>query len=160
MNTSPRHFHPLWMAILVIVMAISLAPVRAAYADTSTSDLAIEILSAPARVKSCETFEVTFRVTNLGPDLATALFVFAATPDQLGTSDVSGVPETLAAGESVIITATIKVVAFGPGDPRNVWIGGGVSSDPYPNTSLDPNPENNRVFQPLKLIGKARGVCQ
>jgi hypothetical protein len=85
--------------------------------------------------------------------------VFASTPDQLGTLDVSGLPETLAAGESVIITAVIKVVAFGPGDPRNVWIGGGVSSDPYPDTSVDPNPENNGASQPLKLVGKASGVC-
>jgi hypothetical protein len=159
MNTIPRRFHRFLMALLVMALAISFAPVRAAYADTSTSDLAIEIISAPRHVKSCQVFEVTFRVTNLGPDAATSLFVFASTPDQLGTFDILGVPETLAAGESVIITAVIKVVAFGPHDPRNVWIGGGVSSDPYPNTSVDPNPENNNVSQPLKLVGKAMGVC-
>lgn len=159
MNSSHRRFHTLWMAILVMAFAISLAPVRAAYADTFTSDLAIEIVSAPSRAKSCETFEVTFRVTNLGPDAATDLFVFPSTPDQLGTLDVSGVPETLAAGESVLITAVIKVVAFGPNDPRNVWIGGGASSQPYPETSIDPNPDNNNASQPLKLVGKARGVC-
>lgn len=159
MNTFHRRFHPVLMALLVMAIVISFAPVQAAYADTSTSDLAIEIISAPRRAKSCQVFEVTFRVTNLGPDPATSLFVFASTPDQLGTSDILGVPETLAAGESVTITAVIKVVAFGPGDPRNVWIGGGVSSDPYPNTSVDPNPDNNRVSQPLKLVGKARGVC-
>jgi len=159
MNISHRRFYSLWMAILLIALAISLAPVSAAYADTFTSDMAIEIISAPRRVKACEVFEVTFRVTNLGPDAATGLFVFADTPDQLGAFELSGLPESLAAGESVIITALIKVVAFGPGDPRNVWIGGGVSSNPYPDTNVDPNPENNRVSQPLKLIGKARGVC-
>lgn len=159
MNISQRRFHPLLIAILAIAFAIGLTPVPAAYADTSTSDLAIEILSAPRHVKACEVFEVTFRITNLGPDPATSLFVFASTPDQLGAFELSGVPETLAAGESVIITAVVKVVAFGPGDPRNVWIGGGVSSEPYPNTSLDPNRENNRVSQPLRLIGKASGTC-
>ena len=159
MNTIFRRFQPFSMALLVMALAISLAPVRAAHADASTSDLTIEIISAPRHVKSCQVFEVTFRVTNLGPDEATSLFVFASTPDQLGTFDILGVPETLAAGESVIITAVIKVVAFGPDDPRNVWIGGGVSSDPYPNTSVDPNPENNNVSQPLKLVGKAMGVC-
>jgi hypothetical protein len=159
MKISHRHFQSLLLATLAIAFAISLAPVRAAYADTSTSDIAIEIVSAPRHAKSCETFEVTFRVTNLGPDAATSLFVFASTPDQLGTLDILGVPETLAAGESVIITAVVKVVAFGPNDPRNVWIGGGASSQPYPDTSVDPNPENNNVSQPLKLVGKARGVC-
>ena len=159
MNVSRRHSHSLLIAILAIAFAISLAPVPAAYADTFTSDMAIEIISAPRHAKACEVFEVTFRVTNLGPDAATGLFVFADTPDQLGTLDLSGLPESLSAGESVIITALIKVVAFGPNDPRNVWIGGGVSSDPYPDTNMDPNPENNRVSQPLKLIGKARGVC-
>ena len=104
-------------------------------------------------------FQAKFKIFNAGPDAASGLFVNIATPDQLGWRDLSGVPETLAAGESVTITATIQVVAFGPGDSRTAWVGVGVSADPFPDTSLDPNWDNNNVSRSLKLVGKPKGVC-
>jgi hypothetical protein len=154
-----KNFRLFFIAGLVMALAISLAPVRSVYADTSTSDLAIELVSAPKTAKSCQVFEATFKITNLGPDEASGLFVNISIPDQLGWLDLLGVPETLAAGESVTVTAVVKVVAFGPNDTRDAWIGAGVSADPYPDTSLDPNWENNNVSRYLKLVGKPKGVC-
>lgn len=148
-----------FISSLVLALAISLAPVRAAYADTSTSDLSIQLVSAPRTAKSCQVFQAKFKITNLGPDEASGLFVNTSTPDQLGTLELLGVPETLAAGESVTVTAVIKVVAFGPDDSRSAWVGAGVSADPYPDTSVDPNWENNNVSRSLKLVGKPKGVC-
>src|SRR5687767_3843838 len=138
-----KSFRLFFIATLVMALAISLAPVQAVYADTSTSDLAIELVSAPRHAKACQVFEATFKITNRGPDEASNLFVNIATPDQLGTLELLGVPETLAAGESVTITAVIQVVSFGPNDTRSAWVGAGVSSEPYPDTSVDPNWENN-----------------
>ena len=151
MNKNYRLF---LVAVLVTALAISLAPVRMAYADTSTSDLAISLISAPKHVKACEIFEVTYRITNLGPDDATGIFVLDFTPDQLGTFDILGVPDSLAVGESATVIAIVKVVSFGPDDPRKVRIGAGVFAEPFPDTSIDPNLENNTVNQPLKLIGR------
>lgn len=148
-----------FMASVVLALVISFAPVQSVSADTSTSDLAIELISAPKTAKSCQVFEATFQITNLGPDDASGLFVSTSVPDQLGTLDLLGVPETLAAGESVIVTAVVKVVAFGPNDSRKAWVGAGVSANPYPDTSLDPDWDNNNDVQSLKLVGKPRGVC-
>jgi hypothetical protein len=154
-----KSFHLFFISILVMALAISLAPVRAVYAATTTSDLAIKLVSAPKTAKSCQVFQAKFRITNRGPDEASGLFVNISTPDQLGTLEVLGVPETLAAGESVTVTAVIKVVAFGPSDSRNAWVGAGVSADPNPDTSFDPNWDNNNVSRSLKLVGKPKGVC-
>ena len=153
------NFRLFLMAILVMVLAIGLAPVRAVYADTSTSDLAIELVSAPGHAKACQVFEAKFKITNLGPDEATGLFANVSVPDQLGPLELLGVPESLAAGESVIVTAVIQVVSFGPNDTRSAWVGAGVSSEPYPDTSLDPNWENNNVSRSLKLVGKPNPIC-
>jgi hypothetical protein len=154
-----KSFHLFFIATLAMTLAISLAPVRAVYADTSTSDLAIELISAPRHAKACEVFEATFRITNLGPDEASGLFANVSVPDQLGPLDLLGVPESLAAGESVMVTAVVQVVSFGPNDTRSAWVGAGVSSDPYPNTSVDPNWENNNVSRYLKLVGKPNPIC-
>jgi hypothetical protein len=154
-----KNFRLVFLAILVMVLAISLAPVQSVYADTFTSDLSIELVSAPRHAKACQVFEAKFKITNLGPDQANGLFVNISVPDQLGWLDLSGVPETLPAGESVIITAVIQVVSFGPNDTRSAWVGAGVSAEPYPDTSLDPNWENNNVSRSLKLVGKPNRIC-
>ena len=148
-----------FLSSLVMALAISLLPVRAAHAETFTSDLAVRLVSAPKTAKSCQVFEAKFRITNHGPDAASGIFVNISTPDQLGTLDLTGVPATLAPGESVTITAVIKVVAFGPGDSRNAWVGAGVSADAYPDGNVDSNWENNNISRALKLVGKPRGVC-
>ena len=158
-DTIRKSFRSFFIAGLVIALAISLAPVRSAYAATTTSDLAIQLVSAPGHAKACEVFEARFRITNLGPDAASGIFVNTSIPDQLGTFNIAGVPATLAAGESALVTATIKVVAFGPNDTRTAWVGAGVSADPYPDTSLDLNRENNNVSRSLKLVGKPKFPC-
>ena len=154
-----KRFRLILMASLVMALALSLAPVRAVYAATSTSDLAIQLVSAPGHAKACAVFEAKFKITNLGPDDASGLFVNTSIPDQLGWLDLAGLPETLAAGESVIVTATIQVVAFVPGETRSAWVGAGVSSDPYPDTSIDPNWDNNHTSRSLKLVGKPKALC-
>ncbi len=154
-----KNFRLFFMATLVVALAISLAPVQAVYADTSTSNLAIKLVSAPRHAKACQVFEAKFKITNLGPDEATGLFVNVSVPDQLGALDLLGVPELLAVGESVTITAVIQVVSFGPNDTRSAWVGAGVSSEPYPDTSVDPNWENNNVSRSLKLVGKPNPIC-
>jgi hypothetical protein len=154
-----KNFRLVFIATLVMMLAISLAPVGSVYADTFTSDLAIELVSAPRHAKACQVFEAKFKITNLGPDEATGLFVNVSVPDQLGPLELLGVPESLAVGESVIVTAVIQVVSFGPNDTRSAWVGAGVSSEPYPDTSVDPNWENNNISRSLKLVGKPNPIC-
>ena len=154
-----KRYYLLFIASILLALVISFAPVQAVSAEASTSDLAIELVSAPRTAKSCQVFEAKFQITNLGPDAASGLFVSTSVPDQLGTLELLGVPDTLAAGQSVTITAVIKVVAFGPNDSRSAWVGAGVSADPYPDTSFDSNWDNNNVVSALKLVGKAKGVC-
>ena len=158
-HSSTYRFHLFFIIALVLSLALSLTPVRAAHAATSTSDLAIQLISAPRNAKACQVFEARFRITNLGPDEASGIFVNTSIPDQLGTLDLLGVPSTLAVGESVTVTAVVQVVSFGQNDPRNAWVGAGVSAEPYPDTSVDPNWDNNNVSGSLKLVGKPKGVC-
>ena len=158
-RSNKKSLYLFFISTLILALAVSLAPVRTVYAATSTSDLRISLVSAPKTAKSCQVFQAKFRITNLGPDAASALFVNISIPDQLGWLDLSGVPETLASGESVTVTATIKVVAFGPNDSHSAWVGAGVSADPFPDTSMDPNWDNNNVSRALKLVGKPKGVC-
>ena len=149
------NFRLLFLIALAAALVVSSLVVRIVHAETLSSDLAIQLVSAPKHVKACQVFDVTFEITNLGPDAASSLFVFTSIPDALGTLDIQGVPDTLAAGETATVTATFKVVAFTPGETREAWVGAGVSSD----TSTDPNWENNRAEQSLRLIGKPQPVC-
>jgi len=158
-TSSTQRFRFFFVASLILAFAISLAPAQTAQADTSTSDLAIQLISAPRQAKACQVFEAKFRITNQGPDEASGILVNTSIPDQLGTLALAGVPETLAAGESAVATATIKVVAFIPGETRDAWVGAGVSSDPYPDTSIDPDWGNNNVSRALKLVGKPGSIC-
>ena len=155
-HSAKHNLRLLLLASCILALAVSLMPVRAAYAATSISDLGIGLLSAPRHARACQTFEATFRITNHGPDPATGLFVGISIPDALGWLDLQGAPASLAVGETATVTATIQVVAFVPGTSREAWIGAGISSDPYPNTSTDPDWSNNNAGQSLKLLGKQR----
>ena len=147
------------LAGCILVLSISLVPSHVAYADTSTSDLAIRMVSAPKHAKACQVFTVTFEIANYGPDVATNLVIDDTAPDQLGVLDIQGVPATLAPGETATVIATVKVVAFVPDESRQGWIGASIYSDPYPDTSLDPNPDNNLAVQSLKFIGRRQAGC-
>ncbi len=143
------------------MLIISVAPTQTARADvvTSTSDLAIQLVSAPRHAKACEIVTATFIIMNLGPDEATSVYVQTSIPDQFGDVALLGVPDSLAVGQTATITAILKVVAFVPGESRSAWIGAHVSSDPYPNISIDPNPANNEVSTPVKMISKPVLTC-
>ncbi len=150
-----------FISALITMLVISIAPAQIARADviTSTSDLAIQLVSAPQHAKACQIVTATFTITNLGPDEATGVYVQTSIPDQFGDVALLGVPDSLAVGQTATITAILKVVAFVPGESRSAWIGAHVWSDPYPNISIDPNPANNEVSTPVKMISKPVLTC-
>ncbi len=127
---------------------------------TSTSDLVVTVVSASRHVRDCEVFEVTFTVTNLGPDPASSVFVNVSIPDAFDYTDIQGAPTYLAVGETATFTVVIKVTAFLQRDYRKVWAGVTLTSEPYPDISIDPNFENNRAEAPIKIISQQRNYCQ
>ena len=147
--------------IFIAALALGMAPVGAANADgtTSTSDLAIKLIRAPKHARACQVVKAIFKITNLGPDPATGLYFQTAIPDQFGDIALLGVPDRLAVGQIVKVTAILKVVAFVPGESRSAWIGAFVASDPYPDISIDPNPANNEASQPVALVGDPIERC-
>ena len=152
-----KHF---FIAALIAVLAISMVPSQSAHAQTtSTSDLAVSLVSLPKHVKACKTFEMTFTVTNLGPDPATNLDILVMLPDPFTLVGLLQAPATLAVGEAATVTAVIKVVAFVPGEPRNESIGANVTSNPYPDISIDPNLDNNTFTTQIRLISKPTMSC-
>jgi len=155
-----KSLHMFIIAILVAAFTISAVPAQTARAETtSTSDLAIQLVSAPRHAKACQIVTTTFIITNLGPDEATSLSVQMLIPDQFGDIALLGVPDSLAVGQSATITAVLKVVAFVPGESRSVWIGAYVASDPFPNISIDPNSANNEFSAPVRMISKPVDIC-
>lgn len=151
----------LFTAAVIVALTISLLPIREVHADgiTTTSDLVVELISVPKHVKACQVFEVTYKVTNLGPDPATHLYMGVGMTDHFDPVGTRGVPDTLAVGETVTITSAILVSAFVPGETRNAWVSPGAISDPYPDISVDPNPDNNYVDRTIKLISKPVLTC-
>ena len=157
----PIHYFARTAVVLLTLAALlGVTSLPAAAQEESTSDLEISLVSDPPRhAKACDTFEVTYAIGNPGPQDAVNVSVLINVPDPLEVIDVQGVPVDLAAGENSTVTAVIKVVAFVPGESRGAWIRAVVSSDVYPDVSLDPNPDNNEVFTALKLISKPVISC-
>lgn len=150
----------LFITVLVVISTIGMAPAKTAPAlMTSTSDLKVRILSMPKRVKACQTFKARFSVKNLGPDPATNLYMLVMLPDPLEVVRLQGAPMSLRVGQTVTFSATIKVVAFVPGESRDAWIGIDAMSDPYPDVSIDPNSENNPVVKNLRIVSDPVEVC-
>lgn len=147
--------------LCIAALTVSSAPAQAtrAQAATTSSDLAVKIISMPASAKACRTFKVTFSVTNRGPDQASHLHMIVMLPDPLEVVRLDGAPASLPVGKTVTFSASIKVVAFVPGESRHAWVGIDAVSDPYPNTSIDPNPQNNPVFKQIKLVSKPVLSC-
>ena len=148
------------MSVLVAVL-MGIAPAQSADADglMTISDLKVKVISSPKTAKACQTFKVKFSVKNLGPDPATHLYVATWLPDQLELVSLMGAPESLAVGQTVRFSAVIKVVAFVPGETREAWVGTYAMSDPYPDISIDPNPDNDWVSKPLRLVSEPVEVC-
>ena len=156
-----KSLHLLFIAVLVAALVISAAPAQTVDADgiTTTSDLKVRIVSMPKEVKACQTFRVRFSVKNLGPDAASNLYVMVRLPDPFELVALQGAPTSLRMGQTVTFSASIKVVAFVPGEPRRTWLGIDAMSDPYPDISIDPNSENNPVFKNIRLVGKPRATA-
>jgi hypothetical protein len=136
------------------MLTLGLAPAQIARADgiTTTSDLKVRIVSIPKHVKACQTFKATFSVKNLGPNPAKNLYILVMLPDPFEVVALKGAPTSLRVGQTVTFSATIKVVAFVPGEPRKTWIGINAISDPYPDISIDPNSENNPIFRNIRMV--------
>ncbi|HSB01666.1 MAG TPA: hypothetical protein VLE49_13530 [Anaerolineales bacterium] len=156
-----KGFYILCIAALVATLTIGLAPAQTARADaiTTTSDLKVRIISMPKEVKACQTFRATFSVKNLGPDPASHLYIMVRLPDPFELVRLRGAPESLRVGQTVTFSAVIKVVAFVPGEPRKTWLGIDAMSDPYPDLSIDPNPDNNPVFRNIRMVSKPVLSC-
>ena len=79
--------------------------------------------------------------------------------DQFDTVGILGAPDYLGVGETATVKAVIKVTAFVPGESRSGWVSAGAVSEPYPDTSIDPNPDNNNSGSTIKLISKQVMSC-
>ena len=153
-QTVAKGLHLLFSAAVIAVLAMSITPAQTARAQvtTSESDLTISVTSIPKHGKACETFEVTYAVTNLGPDPATNVRLGINVPDQLEyPQEIRGEPDYLGVGETAIITAVIEVLYVDR--DRKGWVDASVFSSVSPNISIDPNRENNRISSPFRLIG-------
>lgn len=147
-----RGLRLLFSAAMILILTMSMVPAQTARAqnDTRTADLVITLVSIPKHVKACDIFEVVYTVTNLGPDPADHLFHGAGIPDAFNIVDVMGAQDSLAVGETDTFSVVIQVTGFFLGENRNAWVRGGV----FTETSIDPDPENNRLESPIKIIGK------
>ena len=154
MNTQnvARGLRLLFSAAMIVMLTMSIVPARTARAqnDTPTSDLVVALVSIPKHVKACDIFEVVYTVTNLGPEPADHLIHGAGIPDAFDIVGVMGAQDSLAVGETDTFSVVIQVTGFFRGENRNAWVRGGVITE----TSIDPNPENNRLESPIKIIGK------
>jgi hypothetical protein len=148
-------------ALTFASLAATAGIVRPAYASTLTSvhDLAIELVFAPERAKACDTFTVSYTITNYGPDPATDVYVGFNVPDPLEVKNIMGSPVNLATGQRATVTAIIKVVAFVPTESRRWWITASVSPGEYPDSGIDPLTANNTVTSSIRLIGRRMVTC-
>lgn len=125
---------------------------------TTTSDLAINLVSMPKTARACEVFQVIFTVTNLGPDPATYVDVGTHLPDAYNEIAIlrSASEYNLAVGETATFSAVIWVGGFEPGENRSAWVGVGAH---LRAEGIDPNPDNNRVEKDMKIISKPVLSC-
>lgn len=145
----------LFIAAMVAVLTISMAPAQAARAQvTSTSDLAVSLVSLPKHVKACDVFEAVYTVTNLGPDPASNISLLIHIPDAFQDIGTLGLPDTLDAGETATFTVVIWVGGFVPGELRSAWVGVTVYS-----ASVDPNLDNDELRAPIRIISKHVDSC-
>ena len=150
----------LFIVILIATLVISMAPAQAAHAQTTTtSDLAVSLISIPKHAKACQTLEATYTVTNLGPDPAAHLYLQVSIPDAYEEMDIVGLPESLAVGETATVSAVIKVLLFEPGEIRSAWVGVTLLSSSALEPSIDPDVDNSTTRTPMRIIGKHVSRC-
>jgi hypothetical protein len=126
------------IVILLAILGMTTPPV---VAQEETYSLKTILVSAPKHAKACEIFKVTYSITNLGPGNVVNLDIQFGVPDQFSVVGVVGTPVNLSVGQRTNVTATIKVVAFVPGESRAAWV------------------MLNNVTTPIKLIGKRVLTC-
>ena len=146
------------VASLIALLYPGMSPAQPVLAQemTTTSDLVVNLVSMPKTARACEVFQVIFTVKNLGPDPADYVYVGTHLPDAYNEIDVLGSPYSLAVGETATFSAIIWVGGFEPGENRRAWVGVGAS---LPANSNDPNSENNRVENDMKIVSKPVVSC-
>lgn len=145
--------HLVFIAALIALLTPGMSAADPARAQemTTTSDLAVNLVSIPNHAKACEVFQAIYTVTNLGPDPAYYPSVGVHIPDAYHDISILRAPWYLEVGETATFSVVIWVGSFEPGENRRAWVGVGVS---LPADSLDPNPDNNRVDSDMKIISK------
>ena len=151
-----KSMRPLFIAIVITLLAASLFSAPAARAQVATtSDLAVSLVALPKHVKACQTFDAVYTIKNLGPDPATHLYLQVSIPDAYQDLEIVGLPETLAVGQTTTVGVIIKVLVFEPGETRRAWVGVELGSF----ASLDPNLENSTTRTPMRIVGKYISRC-
>lgn len=153
-----KSLHWLFVVTLIAMLAQGMGPAQIVRAQepTSTSDLAVSLVSVPNQARACEVFQAIYTVTNLGPDPAYNMSLGVHIPDAYHDIAVLRWPYALAVGETATFSIVIWVGSFEPGETRRAWVGAGVSG---PGTSIDPNMDNNRVEEPMKIVGPYVANC-
>lgn len=144
--------------VVLAVLIVSLIPIQAVRAqDTTTSDLAVSLVSVPKHAKACQVFEVTFTVTNLGPDPADDFFVSLVISDHFDIVGILEAPESLEVGETATISVAVKVTAFVPGETRTGRVLASATFEP--EASIDPDLDNNFASGAIRLISRPVLSC-
>jgi len=152
-QTIAKGLQLLFSATLIAMLALSIIPTQTARAQETSSDLTVRVVSAPKHVRDCEVFEVTFVVTNLGPDPVSDLSIGINVPDAFNEIDLLDSPDSLAVGETATFTAVVQVTSFDKfSEPRLAWVLTRVF--PAPDFRIDPNPENNSAEASIRIIGR------
>jgi hypothetical protein len=153
-QTVSKRLHLLFSAALIVMLALGIVPAQTARAQvTTSSDLVVIVVSAPKHVRDCEVFEVTFAVTNLGPDPVSGVSIGINIPDAFSEIDLPEPLDSLAVGETETFTAVIQVTSFDKfNEPRLAWVLTRVH--PSPDFRIDPNPENNSAEASIRIIGR------
>lgn len=153
-----KSLHYLFIAAIIALLTQGVAPAQIVRAQepSSTSDLAVKLVSIPKHAKACEVFQAIYTVTNLGPDPAYNMSVGVHIPDAYHEIAILRVPYLLAVGETATFSVIIWVGSFEPGESHRAWVGVGAYS---PAISVDPNLENNRVETSMKIISEPVENC-
>jgi hypothetical protein len=157
---SRRSFRAGVAAACLMGLVLSSAP--GVFAAT-TADLSVS-MTGPTRIKSGGFYTYTITVTNLGPDIATRIYVMGGGGDQIdevsvqcqdngsfGQSQCN--PSDLAPGTSMTATYTLRVSGLVKGENRDASVGGWAAQD-YADPNPDPNPDNNQAQLAVFIYGK------
>jgi len=152
-QTIAKGLQLLFSATLIAMLALSIIPTQTARAQETSSDLTVRVVSAPKHVRDCEVFEVTFAVTNLGPDPVSGVGIGINIPDAFNEIELPEPLGSLAVGETATFTAVVQVTSFDKkSEPRLAWVLTRVRT--FPDFRIDPNLENNSAEASIRIIGR------